>query len=104
MAHVDDKIVHAQLVYIFTIFVDGKLLPIALVHIFYQQKSLTRAKKDKELQFFRLRRQNQTCFIWARSIIWGVPIFPAFDNEKDAIVFDIFDGDMFLRISEMLEH
>ena len=104
LAHVDGKVIFAQLVHIFTIIVDTKPLPMALVHIFDQQKSPAHAKKDQELQFLRLRRQDRSCFIWARSIIQGVPIFPAFDNEKDAIVFDIFDADIFLRVSEILGH
>ena len=104
LAHVDDKVVLAQLVYLFAVFVDSKPLLIMLVHLFDRQTTPHYARKDKELGFLRLRRQDTTCFIWARSIIHGVPIFPAFDDKKDLIVFDMVDADMFLRISEILTH
>jgi len=102
LAHVDGKVIIAQLVYLFAIFVDSKPLPIALVHPFDRHMPPAHTKKDKELQFLRLRQQHTACFIWARSIIRGVPIFPAFDDERDSIVFDLIDPDMFFRISEIL--
>lgn len=99
----DDGIAFAQLALVFAIIIEGKLLPIALVHLFDQQNSPQHAKKDKELCFLRLRRQSKTCFIWAWSIIRGVPIFPTFDDERDSIVFDVIDADMFLHVSEILK-
>ena len=102
MAHIDDKIMFAQLVCLFAVFINDKPLPIALVQPFDRWTSPPHAKKDRELSFLRLRRQDIPCFIWARSIVRGVPIFPAFDNEKDSIVFDLADADMLLRISDIL--
>jgi len=99
----DDGIAFAQLALVFSIVIEGTLLPIALVHLFDQQNSPQHAKKDKELHFLRLRQQSKTCFIWARSIIRGVLIFSAFDDERDSIVFDDIDTDMFLRVSEILK-
>ena len=41
-------------------------------------------------------------FIWARSIIRGAVIVPAYDNENHSIVFDIVDADMVLRVIDIL--
>jgi hypothetical protein len=102
LVRLDDGFAFVQLVHLFAIFIDGQPLAIALVHFFDRQISTRHARKDKDMCFLRLRQQDKTCFIWARSIIRGVPIFPAFDDEKDFIVFDVVDADMFLRVSEML--
>ena len=104
MANIDDEIVFAQLAHLFTIIIDGNLpLVIALVHRFEQQSPPVHIRKDRDLRF-RLRWQDTGCFILVQLIIWGVPIFPAFDDERDSIVFDIVDTDMFLCISEILTH
>ena len=103
LVQLDDGIAFAQLVHVFSIVIEGKLLPIVLVHLFDRQNSVQHAKKDKELRFLRLRRQSKTCFTWARSIIRGVPMFPAFDDERDSIVFDVIDADMLLRVTEILQ-
>lgn len=94
----------ARFVRIFAIYVDEAVYPIAQVHLLKRQKGNTAEikKKDKDLRFLRLRQLAQTRFIWARSIIRGVLIFPAFDIEQDSIVFDIIDPDMAMRINEIL--
>jgi len=69
----------------------------------FDKKPGTKSRKDKDLQFFRLRQQPETRaeFIFARSIICGVVIFPAYDNKDEFLAFDILDPDMFLRVKEI---
>ena len=69
----------------------------------YDKKPGPKSRKDKDLQFFCLRQwpETQAEFIFARSIIRGVVIFPAYDNEQEFLVFDILDPDMFLRVKEI---
>lgn len=58
-------------------------------------------RKDNDLGFLRIRKQHVQ-FIWIRSIIRGVPIFPAFDVEHDSIIFDLIDPDTAFRVQELL--
>lgn len=47
---------------------------------------------DNDLGFLCICKQHAQ-FIWIRSIICGVPIFPAFIVEHDSIIFDLIDPD-----------
>ncbi|PPQ82862.1 hypothetical protein CVT24_008300 [Panaeolus cyanescens] len=60
--------------------------------------------KDNSLQLIRLRKKNTLDFIVIRSIIRGVPLFPAFDHPDDFMVFDMIDQDMGLRAKELYEN
>jgi hypothetical protein len=95
-------VMFAQLVFLFNFFIADKPHPVALVQTLRRELGDERTRrKDHELGFLRLRQQ---CFefIWARTILRGVPIFPAFDNDRDSIVFDIIDADMALRVQDIL--
>ena len=97
--------VFAQLVLVFTINIRGTVYPIALVQAFDQQhnKSKSIEEKDTKLQFLRLRQRkaNYSEFIFVQSIIRGAIIYPAFDDDKDSIVFDLPDADMMFRVQEI---
>ena len=101
--------VFAQLVLVFTITVNGKDYPIALVQVYEQPQSVSASlrKKDKDLGFLRLqqRKEHQMEFVWVQSIIRGAVIVPAYDDRNHSIVFDILDADsdMTLRVMDLLE-
>lgn len=105
----DSGPIFAQLRFTFTAFVGQERIPFILVQAFdiqvYHNTGRHYKKKDKELGFIRLRQrsEHQAEIFFARSIIRGAVIFPAYDVETDYMVFDIADTDMFLRTKEILE-
>jgi hypothetical protein len=101
----DDGPIFAQLKFTFTATVGQERIPFILAQAFDIYCDRRYKKKDKELGFIRLR-QRPECeaeFFFARSIIRGAVIFPAYDEETDYMVFNIADTDMFLRTKEILE-
>ncbi|KAJ3509195.1 hypothetical protein NLJ89_g5347 [Agrocybe chaxingu] len=91
----------AQLVFLFTILVQQQPCPVALIRPFKREFGSARIKrKDNDLELLRLRQVGvaEVRFIMAESIIRGAPIFPAFDIDKDSLVFDVVDPDMYLRV------
>lgn len=78
----------------------------ALVQAFDQQhnKSKPTVEKDTKLQFLRLiqRKPIYSEFIFMQSIIRGAIVYPAFDIDKDSIMFDLPDGDMMFRVQDIL--
>jgi hypothetical protein len=98
--------VFARLVLVFTIALDRKNYPIALIQAYERPQSVsaTLRKKDKDLGFLRLqqRKETQMEFVWAQSIIRGAVIVPAFDDMNHSIVFDILDADMAFRVMDIL--
>lgn len=106
LLNTDNGPVFAQLVFVFTITLDRKSYPIALVQAYEQPRSVsaTLYKKDKDLGFlcFQQCKENQMEFVWAQSIIWGAVIVPDFDNKNHSIVFDILDADMAFHVMDIL--
>ena len=95
-----DGPIFAQLKFTFTVVADdGEIIPTVLVQAFDKHSNLMFRQKDKDLELIRLRQRSvqQAEFFFARSIIRGAVIFPAYDDKKDSILFDILDTDMFLR-------
>ena len=100
LINMNSKPAFAQLRFVFNVLLKGVSYLIAFVQPFKRVMGRT-LNHDKELGFLRLHKQHAH-FIWARSIIRGVPVFPAFDIEDDFIVFDVIDPDMALRVQEIL--
>jgi hypothetical protein len=99
-----DGPIFAQLKFAFTVIGnDGEIIPIVLVQAFDKHLNYMFRQKDKDLELIRLRQRpvQRAEFFFARSIIRGAVIFPAYDDEKDSILFDILDTDMFLRSKEL---
>lgn len=99
-----DGPIFAQLKFAFTVHSnDDTIIPIVLVQAFDKHDSSLFRKKDGDLELIRLRQRSvqQAELFFARSIIRGAVIFPAYDEEKDSILFDILDTDMFLRSKEI---
>lgn len=98
-----DGPIFAQLKFAFTVVSDDDIIPIVLVQAFDKHDSSLFRKKDGDLELIRLRQRSvqQAELFFARSIIRGAVIFPAYDEEKDSILFDILDTDMFLRSKEI---
>ena len=102
----NDGPIFAQLKFAFTVpSNDDTIIPIVLVQAFDNHDNLTFRKKDRDLELIRLRQRSvkKAEFFFARSIIRGAVIFPAYDEEKDSVLFDILDTDMFLRSKEIFQ-
>lgn len=102
MLQTDDGRIFTQLKFAFTVLINETLVPIVLVQAFDRRQDPKFCKKDEDLGLIRLQQrspQNSEIF-FARSIIRGAVIFSAYDNDKDFMVFDIVDPDMFLRCKE----
>lgn len=104
-----DGYIFAQLALVFTIKINDKDYPIALVRAFERpiSSSVPRQirKKDKDLHFLRLQqlKESQMEFVWAQSIVRGAVMVPANDLENHSIVFDVLDADMYLRVRDILD-
>ena len=95
--------IFAQLKFAFTVISNGITIPIVLVQAFDKHDNSMFRKKDGDLELVRLRQRSvqHAEIFFARSIIRGAVIFPAYDEEKDSVLFDILDTDIFLRRKEM---
>lgn len=106
LLNTNNRPIFAQLILIFTIKLDEKNYPIALVQAYEKPWSVptTLHKKDKDLGFLCLQqhKENQMEFVWVQSIIQGAVIVPAYDDRNHSIVFDILDADMVLRVMDIL--
>ena len=98
-----DGPIFAQLKFVFTFVSDDDIIPIILVQAFDEHDNSTFRKKDRDLELIRLRQRSvqNAEFFFARSIIRGAVIFPAYDEKKDSVLFDILDTDIFLRSKEI---
>ena len=95
--------IFAQLLLVFTCFVNKTPYPLALIQPLDAPIHVQR-RKDKDLGFIRVRakpRQSSE-FISVRSIIRGALLVEEFDRKGSGefIVVDVVDGDMFLRLRE----
>lgn len=100
----DDGPIFAQLKFAFTVpSKDDTIIPVVLVQAFDNHDNSMLRTKDRDLELIRLRQRSvkNTEFFFARSIVRGAVIFPAYDEEKDSVLFDILDTDMFLRSKEI---
>lgn len=99
-------VMFAQLVFVFTMKISETIYPIALIHPFTREKSKgANLQKDKDHGFLRLRKlkDTKTEFIFARSIIRGVLLVPARDVVNNYLVFHVSDGDITVRVREILQ-
>lgn len=105
LVNLDGKVAFGVLYLVFGIHIADDTYTVALIQTFKRTENRRSAEirqKDKDLGFLRLQK-GPTQFIWARSIIRGVPIFPAYDILDDFIVFDVIDADMMLRMQDLRE-
>lgn len=95
-----DGIIFAHLILLFTISINNATYPIALIHPYDTPIRNRLTRKDKDLEFFRVRAKPRSLaeFISLRSIIRGAPLAPVFDKEGDFVVMDSADPDLFLCI------
>jgi hypothetical protein len=103
MLQTHDGVIFAQLRFAFTVLVNEEPVPVILVQAFDRWQDPGYQKKDKDLGLIRLRQRpaKGSELFFARSIIRGAVIFPAYDEDEDSMVFDIVDTDMFLRCKEL---
>ena len=99
----------AQLISLFTVelkdFRTHQHTPLALVQLYSKQITPTERAKDKPFSLYRVRRKAaaQPCIIPARAIVRGCLLAPTNKPNKpnDAFVFDILDGEIYLRVREL---
>ncbi|KAJ3841526.1 hypothetical protein F5878DRAFT_531507, partial [Lentinula raphanica] len=94
-----DGPVFAQMRYLFACTVAGKPYPIALIQAYRVVHA--RSSHDKDLGLLRIRKDRVTELISVQSIVRGAVVLPASDNPMKAdemLVWDVLDGDMFLRV------
>ena len=95
--------IFAQLLLVFTCFVNKTPYPLALIQPLDAPIHVQR-RKDKDLGFIRVRAKPQQSseFISVRSIIRGALLVEEFDQKGSGefLVVDVVDGDMFLRLRE----
>ena len=99
-----DGPIFAQLKFAFTVIGNnGEIIPIVLVQTFDKHLNYMFRQKDKDLELICLQQHpvQRAEFFFTRSIIRGAVIYPAYDDEKDSILFDILDIDMLLRSKEL---
>ncbi|KAF5346809.1 hypothetical protein D9757_013487 [Collybiopsis confluens] len=92
--------VFAQLRYLFVCEVADRPYPIALIQAYRVLRS--QSSHDKDLGLLRILREQHTELISIESIIRGAVAVPASESDPqkldDMLVWDVLDGDMFLRI------
>jgi hypothetical protein len=89
----------ARLIFVFTCEVEGKDYPVALVHP-YDHHVSHNALRDRHLGFYRYKAKPraQSEFISTRSIIRGAVLAEDPEHVGEALLVDIIDTDMFLRM------
>ncbi|KAK0434530.1 uncharacterized protein EV420DRAFT_1623783 [Desarmillaria tabescens] len=104
----DDGPYFAQLVQVFTCNIGGKDFPLALIQPFTEAVSLTTAKLDEDLGFYRVsaKKRDECIFISIYSIIRGALLVEDFgfnrgstnqsNQSKEYLVVDVVDEDMYL--------
>ncbi|KIK69151.1 hypothetical protein GYMLUDRAFT_152168 [Collybiopsis luxurians FD-317 M1] len=92
--------IFAQLCYIFMCTVGDGIYPIALTQPYKPVSLGRRQRSDKHLGFLRLQKEPDTEFISVRSIICGAVAITATESANEVLVWDVLDGDMFLRIAK----
>ena len=99
-------VMFGQLVFVFTMKIYDTIYPIALIRPFAKEKGKgANLQKDKDHGFLRLRKLpgTKTEFIFARSIIRGALLVPARDADENYLVFHVADGDIMVRVREILQ-
>ncbi|KAJ3832869.1 hypothetical protein F5878DRAFT_591241 [Lentinula raphanica] len=94
-----DGPVFAQMQYLFVCTVADMPYPMALIQAYRVVRS--RSSHDKDLGFLRLRKDRVTELISVQSIVRGAIVIPASDDPMkgdEMLVWDVLDGDMFLRV------
>ncbi|KAJ3977305.1 hypothetical protein EV361DRAFT_879617 [Lentinula raphanica] len=90
--------IFAQLWYLFACIVDDHTYPIAFVQSYKPVSHSRRTRSDKTLGLLRLRKEPKMEFISLRSIIRGAIAVPLDVSANEVFVWDVIDGDMYLRV------
>ena len=96
--------IFAQILCAFTCKIDDTEYPVLLIQA-YDEPILEFPSKDADLGFYRIRAKNRrhSEFILAEFEIRGVLTVEDYETGNDRFVVDVVDGDMFLRMQELLE-
>lgn len=103
----DAHIMFAQILLVFKVSVADEEYSLALVQPYNEHiATRSRPKKDHDLGFLRVRSALHASseFIFLDSIVRGALLVDARDSERDKIVVDTIDTDMFLRLQSLHRH
>jgi hypothetical protein len=107
MVNTAEGTVFGRLIYLFSLRAkkEDKGVAIALMCPYDGSVAQALRKKDATMGFHRVRpgRHPRLEFFFARQIIRGALLVHAGDVPTDFLVFDVLDGDMFLRTQVFLE-
>lgn len=92
----------AQILLVFKLTVANTEYSLALVQP-YNEHIRNRTKTDRDLGFLRVRSGPRASseFIFVESIVRGALLVDARDKDKDKLVVDTIDTDMFLRLRSL---
>lgn len=96
-----DGAMFARILTMFTCTAHVRIYPIALVQAYdVEIPDAEIPQKDQDLELFRVRARprEETELVSIHSFVRGALLVPDFDTEGDYFVFDVLDGDMFLRV------
>jgi hypothetical protein len=107
MINTAEGIIFGRLIHLFVLRAnkEDKGVAVALICPYDGSVAHTLRKKDAIMGFHRVRpgRASKPEFFFAQQIIRGTLLVPAGDTPTDFLVFDVLDGDMFLRTQVFLE-
>lgn len=92
----------AKLLFMFTTATNERIDPWVLIQP-YDAHVGHPTTHEKNCQLYRVRAKvcSSSCFISAKSILWGVVLVPSYVKDDDYYVFDVLDDDLFLRMQEL---
>ncbi|KAJ3721171.1 hypothetical protein C8R42DRAFT_670007 [Lentinula raphanica] len=93
-----DGPIFAQIWYLFTCIVNNETYPVAFVQSYKSVSLSRRPRSDKALGLLRLRKEPKMEFISLHSIIRGAVTVPLDGTANELFVWDVLDGDMYLRV------
>jgi hypothetical protein len=102
LVSMQNGVMFAQLLFIFTTTMEDRIDPWALIQPLDAQVPQP-STQERNFQLFQIRARARTssCFISAKSIIRGVVVIPTYTKEGDYYVFDLLDDDLFSRVQDL---
>ena len=91
-----------QLIFMFTTSNDNRTDPWALIHP-YDTDVGRPTVQERDFQLYRIhaKARRSSRFISAKSIIRRLVVVPTYEKDSDYFVFDLLDGDLFMRVQDL---
>jgi hypothetical protein len=102
VANPNGSVLFAQLIFMFTTSNDNRTDPWVLIHP-YDTEVGRPTPLERDFQLFRIhaKARGSSRFISANSIIRGVVVVPTYTKDSEYFVFDLLDGDLFMRVRDL---